>query len=450
MIETVFILLAACLAIFAIGKARFSFFLIAVLLLILPISGALTYALEGKSSFDTFFGLTYSVIALILGYWFVSSLIERGNNSIDRRAKLVNPKSPREASFAEPELWVVSVFVALGTVWHFAVGGIPLFSSEVELLRFDFTSSGLFGIPGRLYLFGTKISWILTSAFLSTKGVSWASSSVWRFSTATLVISTLLSGFKGGIVVTGLMMACTYFLFTNNSKSLFSIARRFWWVFLLGMANFLLVGTTYASYQLKDRSLLSQLIDRINIGSAEAAVIALQGNFQQVSGNWLVLDWTYFISKYSGNATTGLFTLEQAVSATANGLPLDSGFFISPVTIGAYPYLAVTFNMWVALLCIFGIGGLISYLQRISPVSVFSKSLVAIALVVCTEMLTKGVFVYALLNFGALTVLIFTLVVLARVFRVKSEKKFSQKSESRIDVMSQDETLTSLPTTLAK
>jgi hypothetical protein len=424
-IESIFIFLAVIITLVAIGQSKFSFFSIIVLLLLLPISGALTFAFEGRASFDSAYGLAYSLVALILGYWFVSSLNYWRQPSKQNLEKIQNSEKPGESSIGELELWIVSAIVAIGTLWHFAVGGIPLFSSEVELLRFDFTSSGLFGIPGRLYLFGTKISWILISAYLSNRGEAWSKSLLWRFSSAILLISTLLSGFKGGLVVNVLMMVCTFFLFSNSKETLFSVVRKFWWVFLIGLANFLLVGTTYASYQLKDRSLISQLADRINTGSAEAGVLALEGRVEQVHGNWIAVDWNYFVSKYSGNGTSGLFTLEQSVSASINGLPLDSGYFISPVTIGAYPYLVIAFNIWVALFGMFAFGGLMGYLQRVRPSGEYSKSMAAIALVIITEFLTKGVFVYTILNYTAVTLLIFLIVALSPIFRSRARNKVS-------------------------
>src|SRR5439155_18948606 len=94
----------------------------------------------------------------------------------------------------------VTIVVVAGTLAHFAVGGIPLLSSNVEIARLDVTASGLLGIPGRIYLFGIPLA--LAACLRGERIGSRAAFSTWqsRLLLATFVISRILSGFKSGLL----------------------------------------------------------------------------------------------------------------------------------------------------------------------------------------------------------------------------------------------------------
>ena len=87
-----------------------------------------------------------SAIAVIAGYYLVTPRYATAHQ--------LAMHAPREQLLARKTLVAFAGVISFFVAYHFIVGGVPLLSADVELARFNFSGSGLFGIPGRMYLFG--------------------------------------------------------------------------------------------------------------------------------------------------------------------------------------------------------------------------------------------------------------------------------------------------------
>ncbi len=430
MIEIVAIVLAAAIGIYFVARTRVDFFTAGVLLNTLPVLGAFSLAVAGKAKFDSAILMLLGLVALVCGFWFTTLFRKVTRNALPAKKSVPLSPSIGGQKISEASVWAVMIFVGLGVIWHFSIAGLPVLSSSVEVTRFDFTSSGLFGIPGRMVLFGTEISWIFISAFLTSRGVPWRSSTVWRWSTALLVGSSLVAGFKGGLAGTALTMSCTFFMFNKSSFSFAYVAKKFWWVIVSVIIYFFAIGSTYTTYKSRDLSLFEQLLERANTGSAEAGVIVLDGNFPKVGVNFFELDWSYFATKYFGGLTDGMFTFEQLISSTLYRTPLDSGYFVVPVTVGALPYLVAAFGPALALLSLFSLGVLMKKLLTSDFTNPYAMTAAAVGLLMCLDFLSKGSLVYTVLNHLAVIGVLLAVVFVSHFFSQRLTRKYLLASES--------------------
>src|SRR5690348_8100753 len=83
--------------------------------------------------------------------------------------------------------------------YHLIALGLPILQPDVEIRRFDFTSSGLLGIPGRMFLYGlpfSVIAWTLAGSRVGSKSVHRWVRGTW----GAYVAAQVASGFKGGLL----------------------------------------------------------------------------------------------------------------------------------------------------------------------------------------------------------------------------------------------------------
>jgi len=102
------------------------------------------------------------------------------------------------------------VVVIIGlAAYHLVMVGIPILTGNVEVTRFDFTSSGLFGIPGRMYLFGLPFAVLLVSIGAG-RNLLPVSRRLLVATWGAYILANLVGGLKGGMVnvlVTALLVA---------------------------------------------------------------------------------------------------------------------------------------------------------------------------------------------------------------------------------------------------
>ena len=147
-------------------------------------------ALNGTSTALMYCG---AVSCLVVGH-----LVHQSWRRLRRPAAPV-PNPEELPSRSAPGVILFSCIVVILTFYHFFVSGIPLFSEDVEIARFDFTSSGLLGIPGRMFLFGLPFTVLLMSIAAFRRLVP-VSRKLLYFVWLSYIATSLLGGFKGGLV----------------------------------------------------------------------------------------------------------------------------------------------------------------------------------------------------------------------------------------------------------
>ena len=327
----------------------------------------------------------------------------------------VAPVGTGHAGLSDSVVWSVIVVSAALAFYHLLRAGIPILSSDVEVERFDFTSSGLFGIPGRMYLFGVKIAWIVASANAAVLGIPWTRYRPWWGASAALLVISLLSGFKGQIPALASVALMVWIMTHRDRLTYWNVVRRFWPVAVGAVAYFLLVAGQYGTYQGSRQSVLQSSWERWTIGSAQAPSIALGGHFAYLPGNSLVNDVLYYAQRYAGIGPGAPYSLDRAVSASITHANPASTDWVVPVTVGGYSELVLALGIPLAVAAMVAIGWYLGVLEtdpRGGPLRL------AIRIVIVSVIMTfvvKGGLVYAVLNWAAVALILFAIGALAHV-----------------------------------
>lgn len=310
------------------------------------------------------------VLALLLGY----ALAARQTRFRVTESTEVRESRPADAAALAVFATVVLAFVA----YHFIVGGFPLFSTNVEVARFDFTSSGVFGLPGRMFLFGLPFLVFFASAYLARHGgtvAQWTVRVVWL----AYASAAVLAGFKGSV-----LMVLVVFLLVRASvgrplhlRGL--VAPKLMAVGAAAMLVALLIAFQYRSLQLSSPGeAVSYLADRLTIIAAEPGYVAIA----ELSGRdqpYIVNDFVYLLEKYTKTEISSepTYPLELIVSARQAGLPLDGSTFIAPSTVGAFPswYVDIGWMGATMAMLILGVLYAIAHAHAVRAAAPFSAAL---------------------------------------------------------------------------
>jgi len=313
----------------------------------------------------------------------------------------------RNAGLSDAVVWSVIVVSAAMASYHLLRAGIPIFSSDVEIERFDFTSSGLFGIPGRMYLFGVKIAWIVASANAAVLRIPWTRYRPWWGASAALLAISLLSGFKGQIPALAGIALMVWIMTHRDRLTYWSVVRRFWPVAVAAVGYFLLVAGQYGTYQDSRQSVLQSSWERWTTGSAQAPSIALGGRFAYLPGNSLVNDFLYYAQRYAGIGPGAPYSVDRAVSASITHANPASSDWVVPVTVGGYSELVLACGIPLAIAAMVAIGW---YLGALKKAPMGGPLRLAIRIVIVSVIMTfvvKGGLVYAVVNWTAVAVILF-------------------------------------------
>ncbi len=296
-------------------------------------------------------------------------------------------------------LKLLTYFVCGGVIYHFVTAGIPLLKRNIDYSRFDLTASGLFGIPGRIYLFGVPLLVFAAVAHfrLHGSGVWWKDPSV-RTSLILLLVSRTLGGFKGGMQEAVLIVLVAR-IATGPPLRLREATKAALPLVVVAAAFAFAVGSLYTSY--KGKSLTDSLIDRLTTVAAEPAAIALDGKEARHLASPLKNDILYYGRRYARIGPGVPYPYERLVSATILRSPPDAAFFLPPVTVGGQ---AESFKL-------FGLGGALAFMallgrwanllrtstgDRVTTMIGVSYLIWGVILV-----MVKGGLVYHVMNMGA-------------------------------------------------
>lgn len=366
-------------------------------------SVSLTPVLLGYAELDASNGTNTALMyCAAVSFLVAGHVLHQGWGRLRRPAAVpgVN-RLPRRST---PGVICFSCVVIVLTFYHFFAAGVPLLSEDVETARFDFTSSGLLGIPGRMFLFGLPFTVLLvsSSAFRKLMPVSRKLLyAVW----ISYIATSLLGGFKGGLVA-----VLTIMLLARSVVSRPLSLRRA----LVGWRVLVIVGALLycGLISFRYRSLgLTSPGDVIPYLAARATTSAAAPGYLVFSrygtdgtgGDHYAQDASYFLRKYlpfifPDNGVTLPF--DKTVSAALYRTPISSRSFIVPVTVGAFPEMVSNVGVGFAMAGMFLVGVFISYFVTRAQLSggAFQSALFALTVNLLQIYILNGNLVYTCFN----------------------------------------------------
>jgi hypothetical protein len=298
--------------------------------------------LAGSFLLDEQFGMSIgplqaaALIALMIGYY-----------TVERSRRLENVASDTLTSSDQSRAQLVIVGILAFVGYHFVVGGVPALSGTVETSRYAFAAAGLFGIPGRMFLYGLPFAALMSLSAL-LRQPSLASRRLAQVVWGAFVLSEVLGGFKGGIV-TVILVALLGLALAGRPMDL-SLAVRSRWL-LAAFAAAVCVAVFY-SFQYRSLGVNSPtdaaryLVARLTVDGARPGYVALTEIPSPTNPPYVVDDISYFAERYAGFRIMPYepFPLDQKISARLYGIPLSRDSFLVPVTVGPYAGWAVDFG----------------------------------------------------------------------------------------------------------
>lgn len=237
--------------------------------------------------------------------------------------------NPVLAQFLVHAFWILLVLAIL----HFALGGIPVFSANIETDRFNLGSSGLGGFPSRAVLYAIPAVALLALSTFSeaTKRPTMA---LWVL----YAVTQLGLGFKGAVIEIIVLAAIGYLIRVHSPKlkhiALFSLS------LLVAFLYVEVVRALYATTSLLGTGGFEYIWDRATTQAIESGYLALwhSPDFAGgISAFWH--DLQQLLARYLGEADSGDYTFDMLMSSIVTGTSLGIGMFIVPVTVGGTVYL---------------------------------------------------------------------------------------------------------------
>lgn len=349
--------------------------------------------------------LLLSPIILIVGYQVGQSRV---------RAETQERARPTRAEYHP--LRATRFVVYAGVVYHFAVGGIPLLNANAEVARLNFTSSGLFGIPGRLYLFGLPIVAALTAAEARKVGTPiWAYRPA-RLAIAAFTLSRLLSGFKSGMLEVIITLILIRILSSTPLRPSAAV-RRYLMPVLCAIAVAYMVGTSYDTYN-AGTGAFNSFLQRLTTGSAASSAVVLDQQVPRLndSSPALANDLRYYVDEYLHIGSGPPYSYEKLVSATlVDAAPTSP--FLAPVTTGAFAdlyYDLGLLNAGIGMLILGLILSSVTNLCRRWECAPLGYSLAFASAMALYAYITKGDLVYNAMNWTGVAVAIATTALVER------------------------------------
>jgi hypothetical protein len=301
---------------------------------------------------------------------------------------------------------VVSFFVA----YHFIVGGVPLFADDVELKRFSFLDSGLFGVPGRMYLYGLPF----LAAYVSRVQELTPSKSgrqLRNFVWAEFVLAMILSGFKGSLIQ--VLVIWILIRSVSNKPLTLRATLRLKYVAVLVTAILFgaLIAQRYGTLEITGPSrTATYLAARSTVIAAGPGALAVRILPPHPTGFYHTDDFIYYTQKYLRIPVTDreVFPMEKLVSAQLSNTELDEGEFIVAVTVGAFAGFVVDFGMPVAFILMLCVGMLYGWIAKRTPRTRSPFAFAAFVLILRSldAVIVNGGLAYYIFNIGLMLLIL--------------------------------------------
>jgi hypothetical protein len=345
-----------------------------------------------------------SLLGMIAGYYAYLVL----SRSSGYHSLRMMPTGPRRLSAP-----AVVTFVLAWSVYHFSVSGIPIFSHDVESRRFDFGSSGMFGLPSRMYLYGQLFAVLIAGAEAVCRGRRLSRDGWFATAVGLLLASRVISGFKSGFIQFDLYIVVFAVLLTGGIVIPRHLVR-YIAAAILAVAFLFVVGSQYQSYQASGMSLRQNLERRVTSVSAEPVSLVLHRTDQDLGEHRspIMLDVDYFANHYFHLGSSEPYGYTKLISAAwVGGSPLADRDY-APVTLSSAAVLYRQFGPAGGLAASVVVGGLLARFERNAmgaksrPISFASYGCAAVAVM---EFVSRGELVYSIINWG-LTIIVLQVV----------------------------------------
>lgn len=298
--------------------------------------------------------------------------------------------------------WIV---VASLAAYHFVAAGVPLLMADVELARFNFTGSGLFGLPGRTVLFGVAVLFFLASR---THGEvderrTYGARIALGLSFMTFAASRMLMGFKSGMLE---VFALILFVEGTraNPPNVLKAFRRYSLPLAVAVVYATSVAGLYRTVTSSGLSTGEYFIRRMTLEAAQPGLYVLQRRevLSPYPGESLYDDIRYYFPKYAGFTPVGEAAFTKVVASEILAVPSRYASDSVPVTIGAFARLVYDFGVLAGITGMFLLGWLFRSLELRVPRtgSPRSAAVVLAALWGVHDYLTKGDVIFSFLNWG--------------------------------------------------
>jgi len=336
---------------------------------------------------------TFAALELSLVVGYCGALLE------SRRKRTNRGRKQRRARRAQVP--AVVTFVGLLSAYHFYKVGIPILSGDPEHARLVIGASGLFGLPSRMYLYGTFVACALAVSDAWRRQIPVTRDKWVRVAFAVLVATRLLSGFKSG-VFQAFLFGLLIFIVGSNGIPLRRNLWRFVIIAAIASSAVFLVGATYQSYRSAGTSLWSSLERRVTTQSAAGVAVVIADPRLHLGDNRpaLVMDEEYLVNEYSHLGSPHPYGFTRLVAADLSGSNPSTDVAIAPVTTSGAGELFYDFR-YGAILVLMLWGVIIAKVEKIGAVArarPLAFSAACTFLQMSLDVVSKGDTVYQILN----------------------------------------------------
>lgn len=383
----------------------------------------LTPILLGYSEFDQSSGSRTALMYCAgLGCFILGHIAHQGWCQL-RVPSFFRPSGARLSARSSPPI-VLFVLVVVGLAfYHFSAAGVPLVSDNVEVTRFDFTSSGLFGVPGRMFLYGLPFAVLLVSSAACRPRERVSRALLW-FVWLSYALASLLGGFKGGLVAVIITMLLVRSVAGRPLSVRGVVAGWRVLVVIAAVSYCAVLSFWYRSLGLTNPSdVIPYLAARATVNAAAPGyLVFLRYGTSGTGGELFGRDADYFLKKYFPfipfRDDTAL-PLDKTISAELNHIPVSSNLFIVPVTVGAFPELVANVGLTFALGGMMFVGWFFSYLMGRARGcrTAFRSAVLALAVHFLQMYMVYGNLMYIVFNFALMAAMLSALYGTCRMAR---------------------------------
>lgn len=264
-----------------------------------------------------------------------------GPVKVPSNGQLLEARSPT-AYLLVITLFAVIVFAFV--VYHYAIGGIPLFSSSVETLRFDLARSGLLGIPSRMQAIGILFVLFLLGTYAQrvVRRPRYARRLL-LFMYGLTAITLLLSGFKSSLIVLiEVLVILNTYVPSWRYRERLSVRVLAVYSAVALLAVFVIAGV-YAAARGVDIDIVSRVVERIFYVSGRPfyfVVTEFVPTHGSTQGHLLWLDVQYLLGQLGVISNYVDLTGSQVISSALHGRS-SLVEFVVPTTINIFGWLYV-------------------------------------------------------------------------------------------------------------
>ena len=327
-------------------------------------------------------------------------------------------------SFNKNLFWIVTFFI----LYHYAVGGIPALSSNVITDRFNMTSSGLLGIPGRMASYGNNFILFYTAFFyFYDKNNRRTSKQYFLYAIFLNVIVAFFSGTKSALF--SIIYTVIYILAFSPIE--FSIRRFFKIKYLILICGIIVGGFLYFKHYFyayqnvySSMDIFEYIMYRLINMSVESGEYLVK--YPPSERMYYITDFLYYFQKYFHiNIIDGIYPLEIYTSLGINHVSFTGAYNIyTPVTMGICSEFIYHFGM-LSVVAVFLIGIIYSRIDlKLHLVMNPTKyAAYGMAITFLNNFISKGNLAYNLINYVLVFLIIWFIDYTTKGFRICLKRK---------------------------